>query len=98
VNYESLRFQCLVPGVHPPVESGWFNNTRAHTGTIFFAAADAVVALQMTVQGENSENTDVNRDGSHIAGRAYDPAGSSRQHVAQRSFRFKYRGDADHSA
>ena len=35
----------------------------AHTGTIFFAAADAVVALQMTVQGENSENTDVNRDG-----------------------------------
>ena len=36
----------------------------AHTGTIFFfAASDAVVALQMTVQGENSENTDVNRDG-----------------------------------
>jgi len=29
----------------------------------FFAAADAVVALQMTVQGENSENTDENRDG-----------------------------------
>ncbi len=34
----------------------------AHRNNFFFAA-DAVVALQMTVQGENSENTDVNRDG-----------------------------------
>jgi hypothetical protein len=50
-------------GCASPVESGWFDNTGCAHRNIFFAAADAVVALQMTVQGENSENTDVNRDG-----------------------------------
>ena len=63
MNYESLRFQCLVPGVHPLLNRDGSIIRGARTGTIFFAATDAVVALQITVQGENSENTDVNRDG-----------------------------------
>ncbi|RLG24795.1 hypothetical protein DRN77_01535 [Methanosarcinales archaeon] len=60
-------------GVHPSVESRWFNNTRLckHRNN-FFAAADAVVALYMTVQSANVDVEPIRQD--NISGRIHDPA------------------------
>jgi len=61
VNYESLRFQCLFRVCIPLLNRDGSIIRGAHTGTIFFAATDAVVVLQMTVQDENREMVELHR-------------------------------------
>jgi len=51
---------------------GSITRDYANTGTIFFAAAGAVVALWMTVQSANVDVEPIRQDS--ISGRIHDPA------------------------